>query len=220
MTSKEHFAIAEKHYYEYEETQNEELLEKALKSYSEAIKLQPGFADAYYKRALVNGLLDEQDSKYEDLNTAINIYTELLSQGGNNPELHYKIAMGHLVNYQDNKNTEKALNHFNIALELGYKTPDIFFNIGETFSQPPYINLNDALTYYNKAIDLASNKAEYYVARGDCYDLLKQDENAMVDFSKGIEFDDIEACWKSILYQIIEVAKKLIELISSAIREG
>ncbi|HEY9059915.1 MAG TPA: tetratricopeptide repeat protein [Pseudobacteroides sp.] len=56
MTSREHFEIAEKHYYEYEETQNEELLEKALKNYSEAIKLQPGFADAYYKRALVNGI--------------------------------------------------------------------------------------------------------------------------------------------------------------------
>ncbi|HEX9059660.1 MAG TPA: tetratricopeptide repeat protein [Clostridia bacterium] len=92
-----------------------------------------------------------------------------------------------MVNYQDNKNIEKALRHFTKALELGCENPDIFFNIGETYSQFPNIRLNDALPYYNKAIELAPNKAEYYLARGDCYDLLKKSENAIEDFSKGME---------------------------------
>lgn len=187
MTGREYFEIGDKYFSEYEKTEDYKLLEEALKSYSEAIKLQPDFADAYYKRALVNGLMDELECKYQDLNIAINIYTGLLSQDGNNPELHYKIALAHMVDYQDNKNKEKALNCFNKALELGYEKPDIFFNIGETYNQFFNTSPNEALSYYNKAIDLAPNKAEYYLARGDCYDLLEQRENAMADFSKGIE---------------------------------
>lgn len=187
MTGREYFEIGEKYFSEYEKTEDYKFLEEALKSYNDAIKLQSDFADAYYKRALVNGLLDELECKYQDLHIAINIYTGLLSQDGNNPELHYKIALAHMVDYQDNNNKEKALNHFNKALELGYEKPNIFFNIGETYNQFFNTSPNEALSYYNKAIDLAPDKAEYYLARGDCYDLLEQRENAMADFSKGIE---------------------------------
>ncbi|KNY25877.1 tetratricopeptide repeat protein [Pseudobacteroides cellulosolvens] len=187
MTSKEHFEIAEKYYHEYEETQNDELLEKAIKNYSEAIKLQPGFAYAYYKRALIYGIYEEFDNQYQDLNIAINVYSDLIEHDSDNPELHYKLALIHMENFQDNRNKEKSLNHFNKALELGYKNHDIFYNIGEIYCDFPYTRRDEALYYYNKAIDLAPNETKYYLARGECYDLLKQSENAMADFSKGIE---------------------------------
>ena len=87
----------------------------------------------------------------------------------------------------DNQNVEKAVTCFNKALELGYENSEIFFNIAETYSQLFNRGAVDALLYYNKAIDLVPNKAEYYLARGDCYELLKQSENAMADFSKGVE---------------------------------
>ena len=96
-----------------------------------------------------------------------------------------------MVDYQDNSNKETALNHFNKALELGYENTDVFFNIRETYNKFFNTNPNEALFYYNKAIDLAPDKAEYYLARGDCYDLLKQGENAMADFSKGIELTPV-----------------------------
>ncbi len=187
MTRREHFEIAEKYYSEYEKTEDYELLEIAIKSYSEAIKLQPDFADAYYKRALINGIYEEFDLQHQDLDIAINIYTYLLSQDNDNPELYYKLALAHMANFQENKNTEKALNHFNKAIKLGYKNPDVFYYMGNIYNGFPYTKRNEALYYYNKAIDLAPNKAEYYLARGDCFDLLKQRENAMEDFSKGIE---------------------------------
>jgi Flp pilus assembly protein TadD, contains TPR repeats len=189
MTSQEHFDIGEKCFNECEKTLKAELLKEALENFNYAIELQPNFAEAYYKRALVNGLLDELDSKYQDLSVSMNIYKELIKCDNGNPELHFKLALVHKDDYQDEKNVEKAIYEFNTALKLGCVGSEIYFNIGEIYSQFPNVKPKEALCYYNKAIELEPCKAEYYLARGDCYDLLKENESALIDFSKGVEIN-------------------------------
>lgn len=189
MTSIEYYHKGEKFLDEYNKTSCIDSLNLALINYSKSIELQPDNPEALYKRAVVYGELEEYENKYIDLASVIRIYSIKLNKDKSNAKLHYKIGLAFKENFNENKYLEKARYHFNEALKFGYSNYDIYYEIAETYNHFPDNELKIAIKYYNKAIKLSLNISDYYLARGDCYCILKMQECALSDFNKGIELN-------------------------------
>jgi tetratricopeptide (TPR) repeat protein len=192
MTSIEFYNKGEKSLAKYIETLCKDYLNASLSNFNKAIKLQPDYAEAILKRSTVYGYLREYEKKTSDLAAAIRVFKNKLSNDKENPLLHYQLALAFKKSYNYNlKNyLEKARYHLNEALKFGYTDHVIYFELAGTYGVYPDSNLETALNYYNKAIELCSNVSDYYLARGICYKALKKTDSALMDFTKGLELND------------------------------
>lgn len=189
MTGIEYYNKGDKFLSKYNDTSCEDYLHLALSNYNKAIELQPENTEAIYKRSIVYGHLEEYEDKLADLASVIRLLNIKINDNKDKPELHYNIALAFRDNYDENDYLEKARYHFEEALRLGYNTSDIYFEIAENYCNFPNVKPETALNYYSKAIEIAPDISEYYLARGECYSLLKRLDFALADFNRGIELN-------------------------------
>lgn len=187
--------------------------EKALNSFSLAIKLQPDFAEAYAYRAGTFYSLGDYDSALRDANKAIQINHELASA--------YNIRG---IIYLDKNEFDKAIIDFNKSLTIDSTFAFAYSNRGiakvnsgkymeayndhskaillNSFKGDFFINRGVSLYFmedydaaiqdYNKGLKLVSDHRTKllnfaYVSRGNAYSKAGQKQNALLDFNKSIE---------------------------------
>ena len=144
---------------------------KAIQCYTEAIELNPNYAEAYFKRGETYYYNDEDKKAIEDLSKAIQIkpnYAEAYELRG---ESYYSLD-----------NNEKALEDLSKAIKLKS-------NYAKAYSERAwvYYSLEDyqrAIEDYTIAIQIQPIKEDHYKNRGKCHKELGENEKARADFER------------------------------------
>jgi len=191
--------------------------EAALDAYEDALKLYPGFSEAYYQRA---GLYRGMSRKQE----AVSEYSQAIKYDRN--ETSYYIGRGicyfdmdqkedavkdfnHVINlkpsntvlftaytargniYESKKDDRKALRDYTKAIELNPKAAKIYFRKGLLNRKLKYYE--DSVRDFNQAIELEKNPAEAYFERGTTYAYLGDKEKVLNDFKKAAKLGSSRA---------------------------
>lgn len=122
------------------------------------------------------------------------------------------------IAYLDEKNYEKAISDFDIALKLQPGYGDVFFSRGIAFMN--LLRLEQALDDFDIAINKDPKKADGYHNRGNVYLLMKKYDKAILDFNKAIELDKRKSDFyysRAIAYASIDENDKVITDIDSAL---
>lgn len=193
-------------YYELKE------YEKAIESYTNALRIQSNTAQFYNDRGCVYIDLKKYDAAISDFDKAIELNLEDTSVYSNRG-----CAYNSLEEY------EKAISDLDKAIELDPTNTSAYNNYGYT-----YINLKEyskAIPYLDKALELDPENKFAYNNRGTAYIFLKDYNKAAYDLGKAIELDpeypfsykNMGILWKekADLDKAIKFLTKAIELDSS-----
>lgn len=146
--------------------------EEAEKCLTEAISLNPNFADAYNNRALVYKNLGNLELALKDIRVA----SELVDNA-----LHFTNLAHILIEMNDN---DSALEASNKAIEIDIQCSAAYHNRGHAYS-----NLGDdaqAIKEYTKSVEINPQNHIGFNNRGVCLEDLGQFEDALEDFNQAI----------------------------------
>jgi pentatricopeptide repeat protein len=178
--------------------------QKAIDYTNKALKVDPGLAKGYYIKGSIyreSGdtakaitsleTATEQDNRYEDAffdlgiiyaarknNLALDYYNSALRINPNNENTLY--ARAKLL--QDLGKIEEAIIEYKKLLEKNKNCDNCCYNLGAIYLELKKDNAN-AITYFNKAIDINPNYAEAFFARAYTYAKLGDKEQAKADFN-------------------------------------
>jgi tetratricopeptide (TPR) repeat protein len=170
---------------EYERCLNETCLERALAFYNQAIEEYAAFGEAYYKRALVFGFLEEYEKELEDLNHAIKIFENYLASEQANQEIMFNLGMAYYRNYKLSNYVDKAWYYLSEVQKINPKHAMSVFELANILKYEKR-DYEEAINYYDRAIKIQSQNAEFYLERGECFDSLRRYEYALSDYGHGI----------------------------------
>ncbi len=144
--------------------------DKAISDFSEAIRLDRNFADAYNNRGLAYYLKQNYDNAFSDYNEAIRLdpnHAEAYKNRGNA--------------YYDNGNLYKAISDYNEAIRLNPNDADAYNNRGKAYDM--HDDLDTAISDYTEAIRLDPKFADAYENRGKVYLHIGNRAKANADFA-------------------------------------
>ncbi|MCB9460989.1 MAG: tetratricopeptide repeat protein [Anaerolineaceae bacterium] len=150
--------------------------DKAIRDYSEAIRLNPQYAYAYNNRGVAYRNLEQYEQAIADYDQAIQLDPQYASA-------YYNRGYA----YDELKQYEQAIADYDQAIQLDPQVADAYNNRGVA-----YYNLKQyeqAIADYDKAIQLDPQYADAYYNRGSAYYDLKQYEQAIADYNKAIQLD-------------------------------
>ena len=155
-------------------------LNRKIEFYSQAIELNPKFAEAYYNR----GNAKYNMKRYEE---AIKDYSEAIGLNPNDAEAYYNRG-----NAKYNmKRYEEAIKDYSEAIGLNPNYAEAYNNRGNAkYNMKRY---EEAIEDYGKAIGLNPNLAEAYNNRAKCYRKLaekEQDESKKAEYLTKAEADE------------------------------
>ncbi len=159
-------------------------IQKAIYLYSEIIKNNPNFVEAYINRGVLYSKNSKTYYKAEfDYNKAIEL---------NDNYVEAYINRGNL--YAKNPETYKeALSDYNKAIELNANDPNIYILRGILYSENSK-TYKEALSDYNKAIELNPNNPDAYFVRGNLFCRNPETyKEALSEYSKVIELNPDDA---------------------------
>jgi tetratricopeptide (TPR) repeat protein len=145
--------------------------DKALRDYTEAIRIQPGLAAAYNNRGWVRVDMHNYDEALLDLTTAIRLspkYAHAYNNRGNA--------------YRGRKEFDRAVADYNEAIRLDPKLPYPYNNRGLVHRQRGDLKL--AISDFNDAIRVAPQFAYAYMNRGNAHRMAGDEARAIADFRK------------------------------------
>ena len=154
--------------------------DKALEDYTEAIRLDPEEAKNFQMRA---DFFYEQ-TKYRE---ALEDYNQAIALEENNMELLYARALLYQEGLNDYENALKdyfritSIDQDNSFAKNNYLNN----NVGVIY-QYEFGDLEKALVYYTKEIELSPEYSLGYRNRADVYHELEQDDKAITDYSRAI----------------------------------
>lgn len=179
--------------------------DEKIRSYTEALRLSPGFANAYYNRGVAKYMKDDLDgeisdytealrlqpdfvnayyyrgnarSKKDDLDGAITDYTEVLRLKPDNAKAYYNrgVARG------DKGDLDGEIKDYTEALRLQPGYADVYYHRGNARSKKD--DLDGAITDYTEVLQLKPDEAEAYIARGTAIKAKGDMKAAQRDFDK------------------------------------
>jgi tetratricopeptide (TPR) repeat protein len=176
--------------------------DKAVKAYSETIKLNPQNVDAYNRR----GLIYKMKNQYEN---AIADFTKVIEYVQNNENVYYNRGDTYFIN----KQYELAIADFSKAIQINPKFSKVFVRRGlsyyEIVTQAYFkaaeknVPLTDIMsetqrfsyfdliiTDLSKAIELKPDFTYAYTVRGNVYSDKGQYDLAIADFDTAIKLDE------------------------------
>lgn len=183
MTSIIFFAKAEHAMREYEQCFKESHLEEALDFYSRAIAKDATHGEAYYKRSLVYGLLEDYDNQDKDLDMAVRILEVKSKQAPNNEDILYNLGMTYRHYYSLDNSIKHAWNYLTKVLEMNPAYAKAAYGLADILKYEKR-EYELAIQYYDRAIQMEATNAEYYLERGECFEFLKQYSSALEDYEK------------------------------------
>jgi len=148
----------------------------AIASYSEAIGLNPKFAEAYNNRGNAKFSLGQYEPAVADYDKAIDLNSQY-AQAHNNRGTA-KVNLGQY---------EQAVVDFDKAISLNLQYAQAYYNRGT--AKVALGQYEEAIADFDKAISLSPQDAEAYCNRGTAKVALGQYEEAIADFDKAISLN-------------------------------
>ena len=151
-------------------------IEKALALYNQALKIDRGFAAAYFGRALVWEEFGKMDNALLDFGSAIKI----------EKPFHEKAMRLRGDLYQSLHRYEEAIKDYTMVISRR-PSDGLYFSRGTC-----YLRLNkpaQALADYNKALALCGPRASILERRGDANFALRRDAKALADYDMTLKLD-------------------------------
>ncbi|MFZ1134635.1 MAG: tetratricopeptide repeat protein [Candidatus Korobacteraceae bacterium] len=195
---------------------NSKDLDEQLRSFSEAIRLEPGFAEDFYARGLTRSKKGDLDGAFADYNQAICLkpdFAEAFCDRGIAREdtgdlcgalADYDQAIHLKPDYPDafckrgNARSRKgdlddALADYDEAIRLKPDLAEALYNRGITRYEQG--DLDGALTDYEEAIRLKPDHGDLYFSRGEAREAKGDLEGALQDYNEAIRLqpDDADA---------------------------
>lgn len=150
--------------------------QKAIQLYSEAIELDPNFAEAYSNRGYAKYLLGEEENALQDYDKAIEL----------NPNLSE--AYNNRGNAKESLGDENgALEDFDKAIELNPDYANAYNNRG--IVKRELGDTTGAMIDFNKAIRLRGNFPEAYCNRGVLKEKIGDNDGALLDYNVAIDLN-------------------------------
>jgi tetratricopeptide (TPR) repeat protein len=155
-----------------------EKYDAAIAAFGDAIRFDPGYAEAYNQRGFVHDEKKEYDAAIADLSRAIELkpnYAEAYRNRGDT--------------YNDKKEYDKAIADLGRAIEIAPEDPITFYLRGESLrSLKEY---DRALADYTKAIELDPKvkEGDGYWGRARAWYGKKEYDKAIADLDKALEYD-------------------------------
>jgi tetratricopeptide (TPR) repeat protein len=163
---------AEEDYQEGTRLLNQQQPGLALTALTKAIRLNPNYASAYYRRGAAYAIANRNQEAMDDLDKAINLDPKLVSAYCQRGSLYCQAGK-----YQD------AMKDFNKAIRLDTKYAPTYCGRGMVFSKLEHYH--KAIEDYTIAINLAGEKAlPAYDGRAYAYHMLGRDSLAENDKQK------------------------------------
>ena len=142
--------------------------QSALADFTQAIEINPQYADAYYSRGITYDNLQQYQSAIADYTQAIEInpqYADAYFKRGN--------AYDNLQQYQS------AIADYTQAIEINPQYADAYFKRGNAYGNLQ--QYQKALADYTKVIEINPQYASAYLNRGVAYGNLQQYQSALAD---------------------------------------
>ncbi|MUG96180.1 tetratricopeptide repeat protein [Scytonema sp. UIC 10036] len=162
--------------------------EEAIAAFNEAIRRYPGYAEAYYHRALAK----MKDARYHQEGFRWNRYRQearadmqqaaTLFQAQGKQAQAYR-SQGYV--YRFGEEPKKAIQAFNQALR--FNSNDVPTYMGRGLVYATLEEYEKALADYNKAIEIQADSVEVYYGRASVYSRKKDYQAAVGDLTKVIE---------------------------------
>lgn len=161
--------------------------ELSVAEYSNAIRLDPNFEEAYYHRGLCYAVLDKHDLAFSDFDKAVQIkpdYEEVYFARGRD---YSTFACYAGVNRFGKDDVERAIADFSKIIQLNdlYVAP-ASYERGVCHSRKG--DYDKSIADYTRAIQVEPDSSTYYFARGQDYYYGKKNlDLARADFQKALE---------------------------------
>ena len=186
---------------------------KAVKKYTEAIKLKPNYGDAYYNRAIAKYLLEEFKESISDYSEAIRIrgndsmaiysrgvvYFEIgkheLALIDLNKSISYGHEIGSCYNYKAMVEMElgdstKAIELYDLAIEND--SLETLFYLNKATLLADLRMYNESITLYSKVLKMDPNSIDSFYNRGIQYYKTGAQRKACSDWKKAFKLGDTE----------------------------
>jgi tetratricopeptide (TPR) repeat protein len=174
-----------------------ELLRESVKDFSDALKKDGNFSEAYVGRGIAYSELASdsgQESRYyyraiEDFTTALSVQPKFSSDS----KRYVEPLLGRGTIYVRLGDTEKALEDFTEALERNSNFYDAYLSRANVYEEKgEYLKAIDDL---NKALDLNLDYPAAYLALGHIRNQMGDYEKAIVDLQNVINSDEKDAIY-------------------------
>lgn len=146
-------------------------LQGAIEDFSQAIVLNPNYAEAYYNRGTVRYVLGDNQGAIADYNEVLRI----------NPNL-FQAYVNRGNARDDSGDSQGAIADYNEALRINPSDSKAYYNRGVTRSRLG--DMQAAIADYNEALRINPNYGLAYNARGNARAKLGEKEGAIQDFQK------------------------------------
>lgn len=201
--------------------------EEEIHCYTEAIRLKPDYAEAYYNRGLARDDQGDFDSAIKDYTEAIHLksdFAEPYNNRGNirarkgdwdgaiqdftrsielkNPELHLPYNNRGIAK-SEKGDLDEAITDYTETIRLKPDFADVYNNRGNTLAKKG--NLDGAIKDYTKAISLEPGFVLAYRNRGTAWEEKGDFYSAIADYEKCLELGDKDL---TISKRIEELKKK------------
>jgi tetratricopeptide (TPR) repeat protein len=147
---------------------------KAIESFNKAIKIEPGYADAWFNKGVALGKLGRYDEALKAFNKAIEIKPDYADTWYNKG-----VALHKLGRY------DEALKAFNKAIEIKPDYADTWYNKGVALSELG--RYDEALKAHDKAIEIKPDDADAWYNKGNALSKLGRYNEALKAYDKAIE---------------------------------
>jgi uncharacterized protein (TIGR02145 family) len=165
-------------------------IDKALVDYTEAIRLDPNYEDAYCCRGNVYSKTGHIDMAIADYNKAIHIDPKYIGA-------YYCRGCA----YGDRGDADKAIADYSTAIQLDPRYALAYWGRGNTYKNKG--DLDRALADYNNAIAFDPDCAPAYVSRGNIYSTADDLDMALADYNEALRLSPSAATYslRGIVYE-------------------
>ena len=130
--------------------------DEAVKAFAEAVKLDPGLAEAHFRLALGYESLGKQEDAEKEFKKAVETYKKYLAENPDDAEAHYDLGQTYarLAQFSD------AIREYREATKLKEDDPDMYYDLGVAHTK--LAQYDAAAAAFSKSLEL---DPDYYRAQ-------------------------------------------------------
>ncbi|HEY5885782.1 MAG TPA: tetratricopeptide repeat protein [Pyrinomonadaceae bacterium] len=130
------------------ELYHDDLDEKALEAFKQALQLDPELAEAHFRVGLTHDALGQSQEAQEAYKTAIEKYKKHLDRNDDDAEAHYNLGQA----YAGRSLYSEAVGEYRKATKLKSDDTDIYYDLGEALSK--LARYDEAVAAFSKALEI------------------------------------------------------------------
>ena len=130
------------------ELYHDDLDEKALEAFKQALQIDPEFAEAHFRLGLTHDALGQSEEAQEAYKTAIEKYKKQLARNDDDAEAHYNLGQA----YAGRSLYSEAVTEYRKATKLKSDDTDIYYDLGEALSK--LARYDEAVAAFSKALEI------------------------------------------------------------------